>query len=489
MFIMKTIGLMFLCTLALLSLPLQAQTVLDLSIDEYIEKVRENHPKIKIEEIGPEIKKSIYEEHPVVSGFGGVLTAGYQQNFNDTSLKNESKSFNFGWAYKLLKSGTSFGINFNNVQSPVSTSVSTAGTDLWNTTATLSLEQPLLFNGLLGDSVNTHDIKRYEYEISQVSSELTMSQIILQALLLYRRYEITKEINNLSKELLKSAREIFDFNRKRVKIGTVSRSDILNSESQIIKNQIDIQNSDNNLIQLQESILYNMGYGEESSKNIKLKFSDNPNISKFQKVNFQEVWDVASRERKEFQLYSLQLAAAENAISLGKKAVFPQLNAFLNYSFLGQDSSLGESYNDAFNGFSFDNTDLTIGVNLIVSTDLSKYRLASQRPNQNKELAERSLIDFQNNLRNDLRVKVRNFNNAYDVYKKNQKVEALTSERYSISRKEYFIGKLDYPRLLQVEQELKQATINYLNSKIAYYLAELELENSQGIVLKKYGIE
>lgn len=454
----------------------------ELTLEEYLKQVRANNPKIKIEELKPAISGTILEEETITKGFGGNLAANYSQNHSDSILSPENKILNYGWSYKLFPTGTQFGINFNNTQAPVN------GEDQWKTTAGFTITQPLLFGGLLFDNQNTIDIKRYDYEISKVTFDSAVENIISQSLNLYWQYILTQEINDLSKELLKNSEDLLIFNQQRVSIGTVSESDILNSKSQIIKNKIDVQNSDNSLKQLKESILYNIGYINPLNTEVELKINDTHDVVA-NEVTYANAYATAQKERNEFELYSLQIAAAENALDLGWKNLFPQLNAFITYSFLGRDTSLGGSFGKAFDGLSLNNTDIKWGFTFNINTEINKYQIAQQRPRQIKSQVRRSLIDFQYTLRNDLRVKIRSLNNAYDVVLKNQEIVILTRNRYNIARKEYEIGKLDFTRLVNIEQELKQATISYLNSKLSYFNAKLALDLAQGTIQKEYGLE
>ena len=485
-------GLCFIFSLLILvPLPLLTEDI-NLTLPLYLDKLKKNNLQKQINALNPSIQRAVYKEAKYTSGYLGSFSANYSQNETDAprSLVNtgERVSFDFGWNYRVLESGTALSAtlrnNFIKNQTPLPT---TTSGETWLNTISLRVEQPLLSRGFIfRENERYLDANKFTAQLAESRFNQNYANLVYQAVFLYWQYRINLENFTFQKQSLADSRRILAFNKRKLQLEAISEVDVLENESQIINARIQLSQTEKTLQLLKENILFFMGVPLRNNGEITLVFEDELVVEKIDTTD-EEVFNEALNNRNEFKDLAIQSESARNALVLGRLSFIPRLNFFMQYDIIGSGDTYGAAFSDM--GFNLERNDLKWGLNFSFNTDIGAYRVPLERPSLLVTQAEKNYDLFLETLRKDVRQRVRELNNDYENYVQNRKNLALQRRKFRLSLTKYRRGEINFAIHINNKNTFNAAQIAYLNSKLAYLQSYLNLEVVQGTLLKRFNLE
>ena len=462
-----------------------------LTLPVYLDKLKENNLQKQISSLNPRVQRAIYKENKYTSGYLGTFLANYSQNRTDapTSLVNsgERTSFDFGWNYRLLQSGTVFSATLKNNFTERSATLFSPFSDDWLNTISLRIEQPLLSRGFINRENQRYlDVNKFNAQLAEAKFNQDYADLVYQAVLLYWQYRINLENFNFQQKALDDGEKILAFNKRKLRLEAISEVDVLENESQIINARINLSKTKQNLQLLKQNMLIFMGIPLKDNEEANLVFEDELAVEKID-VSVEEVFNTALNNRDEFESLAIQSELAKNSLVLATLSFIPRLNFFVQYDIIGS----GETYSDAFStmGFNLESNDLKWGLNLSLFTDIGAYRVPFERPKLLVTQAEKNYSLFLENLRRDVNQGVRELNDAYDFFIENEKNLAIQNRKSRLSLIKYRRGEINFAAHINNINTLTTSQIDYLNSKLAYLQETLNLKLVQGTLLNGFDLK
>lgn len=469
---------------------------MELDAEKFAKIVYKNNPQVLIDRVNPLLREAIFAEN-FKQRFNSQATLNYGQNQNLGSPRTNLTSFRTGWSYTTPPVGTTVGVNLGSTNTDVTGLTVPPGlggsssTNFWVSTTTISLSQPLLYNGLAYlMPQRILDIDRYATRIEKSAFNAKASQNLLAALQDYYNYLISIEKLSLLKNSLAKSKEILSFNRRKARSGTLNRKDLLANQAQVLKTEVSIDRAEINLENLENKIFFYMGYRSDEAKDIEIKLLDDTRKVEELKVVEAESFNTALSNRDDVTATKLEIEAAQNAITIGKATLFPTLNATFDMVIRGTGDTLSSSVQN-FSSATSNNQGLDFrwGLNFAMYTDLLSYKITTARPRLQLLQARRKLDKLEKEILNQVKASMLALKQTKINLGKNDAIFRLQRERYTLSRRDYLNGKIDFSLNSQVYIDLETAQADYLDAKLAYYSTLLSHYNLEGTLIGKYLLE
>ena len=468
---------------------LQAQNVV-YNLSNFAREVFIKNPQIKVDEVDPKLQEAIFLENYKIK-FNSSLSAGYNQKTNTGTNPTNTLSLGTEFQYTFAPVSTKVTVGLNVTSLDITTEGANAAdpiqTSLATSVTSLSITQPLLFGGLAYISPQRQlDIDRYLTRIQRAAFNSKLNGNILKSLIDYHRYLVNKDLIFSSKRSLANSREILAFNRKKVRNSTLNRKDLLANQSQVLQNQISLEETELNQKILFETLLGYINIKPNSEQAKRISFEDELVLPDSLELDPDQAYENALSQRSDLLAIKLEIEAAKNAIRLGKAYLFPTLNASIGVDFLGQGEDIAGTFN--YDISDSNGIDIKWGLNFLMYLDALSYRITTTRPQLQLIQAMQKLSLQESSIKNSINSSVLLVNQAFKVLKQREIIRRYMSDRYAISRKDYVNGKIDFSQHLQNSIDIQTARINFQVSKIDFYSKLLNHYFLEGTLLERYNL-
>lgn len=325
--------------------------------------------------------------------------------------------------------------------------------------------------------------KNSDIAFQQVRREL--SNIIVQVEVAYWNLYSAIEEKKLREESLKTARDIFADNQKRVRLGKMAKLDLLQTESEIADRETRLEEANKKLHSARNEL--NTSFSQFL---VAEGFSFTP-IDVPQVVPVTESWEDIALDalhnhpeylirKKQVELEGLRLKYAENQR-------LPQLDLNLSYGFNGLGTSVNESW-DQINDFN--KVDWFAGV--ILNVPILGDRKAYKEMSAAKRRKQQALMDLKAVEIQILNLSVTTFKqlkSAFNTYQKSVEVVGFREELLEVELAKLEEGKSSSREVFEIESELSESKIESLQKMFNYQKTQIELLVFQGIFLEERGID
>lgn len=309
-----------------------------------------------------------------------------------------------------------------------------------------------LFNGM--QNYNTWQQNKYTYEASKMDGEKAKNDVVLNVINAYLQILFSQEILDASRKQVQLTQKQVERTKKLVDAGAANKGVLLNVESQLSSEELQVINAENNfnLANLNLALLLNL----EKPNEFKIA---KPKVSLPKEdalaLNPEGVYVIAQEKLPEVKSAELKLKSAEYALASSRGAMFPTIS--LNASLATGYSGLRKNYSG----------EELVGYQTIVAPDLTTVYY--QPIYTYKNSAVQPFADqFKNNINRSV-----GLNLNVPIFNGWQVQNAVKRARINVMNQ-----KLNYDNVkIQLRKNVQQASADALAAQKKYY-ATLKANNA-----------
>lgn len=381
-------------------------------------------------------------------------------------------------AYRLLPSGGTLAVNYQNTRQENST-ISPVGT-YWSSYLELSLNQPLLKN--FGRETTELNIR-----VAEISKDGSLSQLktrimstVAQVAGEYYRLGALQEDLASKQVSLQLAKKVLADTEARVKAGVMPAMEILNAQfgvSSREKDLIDAEKAVSDQVDLLR-LLLQLDSGTE------IVTTDRPDRTAYV-LNEAEAVSKALVNRPELEELMSHLKSFELQTSVAKSQTQPNLNLVTSAALTGADKKYGRNVERTG---SMDYPVWSIGVqfdyplgNQAAENDYVKSRLKTDQLMVQIDSLKASIA-------NEVRLAIRAVQSNYKQLDVADRARAYADERLKAYMKKLEVGLATNKDLLDVENDLVAARTNQIRAQATYSYSLYQFWRTTGELLDREGI-
>jgi outer membrane protein len=341
----------------------------------------------------------------------------------------------------------------------------------------LTLRQPLLRGA--DPAVSAEPLRLAKrFTLSQERSlEVARRRTILLIYQTYLGVSRQEEALKLAVDRVKRARELTEFSRARFTAGSVSRLDVLRAEQQEASTVVTMNDTENVLDDLRDSLRRTAGLPENEPFTIEM-----PNEVPLSEAALDEAIEERMDRRPEALEGRDQVTDAEFSLRVAKSLELPSLDGFLRYEASGAGRSTGDALHPR-------NPALVFGLS-------SQYGLNSTVLHAQKRRAEIELGVRKRNfllLGDDFAREIRRAYRRLEALRRNHEIAVANEDvallQAEVARLRFEKGLSDNFNVVDAENLLNAARLYELDSRVSILLAQLDCLYSSGRLLVKPFLE
>jgi outer membrane protein len=308
------------------------------------------------------------------------------------------------------------------------------------------------------------------YQAESLKTEQTKEEIALKVVEYYAKlYQAKKSVTLISENLKSAEQRVKDFTNLE-KNGIIARNDLLKAQLQQSKIELSLDEMKKNvsvfnyylitMLQLPEN--YQIGIDEHQFDNSKSEF-----------VN--RTFEDAQKNRKDLEVIHFIQKAGENNIAIAKSGYFPKVALQAGYTALSLQNVA--TVTNAINfglGFSYDLSSI--------------FKVGKE-----VKVAKNKLLEAQQSetiLSENIKIQVQNALENYNLTLKQNKVyeQAIgqATENYRIVKDKYDNGLSNTNDLLEADVEQLNSKLNFALSRANSFLKYYEMESASGVLTKSF---
>ncbi len=332
-----------------------------------------------------------------------------------------------------------------------------------------NLNVPLFSGFKIQNSIKANE-NLYQAEVSkaiQTKEEIAMKVVEYYANL----YRAQKSVKLIAENLKSADQRVLDFIDLE-KNGVIARNDLLKAKLQKSKVQLSLDEMEKNVVVLNFYLITMLKLPEDFKIGIDENQFDKEK-SEFKVRNFEE----ALQNRKDLEVYKFFEKAGENNIAIAKSGYFPQIALKTGYVALQLQNVV--TVTNALNfGLGF-NYDLSSIFKVGKEVKLAKNKLSETKQSQ-EILSENIKIQVQNAAQNyNLTLKQ---NTVYE------EAVGQASENYRIVKDKYDNGLATANELLEADVEQLNSKLNFALSRANSFLKYYEMQSASGLLTASFNL-
>ena len=361
-------------------------------------------------------------------------------------------------------------------------------------------------------------MKQSEVELEAANQDLIKARndVILNVITLYLTVVFNKELYANAEYQLKSTSEQLERTRKLVEAGALPRADALNLEAQHATNELNLIQRENalNLTFLQLKQALQLPASTEMDVELLNVDLNDPAINK----SAEEIFEIAVLSMPEIRAARLRQKSSEHALRSTRGNYYPRLslNGSLStlYSSARQEAIVESStivpteigyllnnpaelvyrnvpeYEFSYHTVGYseqfkNNLGKGLGFNLQIPIfNGLQTRSAVQRAAINRNLANITLLENENMLRQSVETAYNDALAASKTYQSAQKQVSARDEAYRMTKQRYELGAVNFVEYQVAENDLFQAQSDLLRAKYDFIFRKKILDFYQGLPLE-----
>lgn len=404
--------------------------------------------------------------------------------------------------------GGSYGQNYGRALNPVTNLYVARDASSINVQATSSVT---LFNGLRIQ--NSFRQSKRDLESADKDLQKAKNDVILNVVTLYTNVIFNQELFENAKYQLNSSQQVLDRIKKQVDAGSLAMTNQLNQEAQVATNELNSINQENalnlSLLQLKQAMQI------PASEPLQVVVPELPLEDLILDQNAEAVYQIALENMPEIKSAQLKLESADLALKANRGAYMPRLSfnaqAVSNYSSLTTKdrtipdgtstigtNPIGETtagtlvypYQQGFTLIPEKYTtkdQLSDNINKSLSLQLSipilngfSTRSNVQRAIINKEIADITITETKNTLRQSIETAYNDASAAARSYSSSLKQVNAQQEAYRMNKQRFEVGALNIIEYQVSENDLFRAKSDLTRAKYNFIFKKKVLDFYQG---------
>ncbi|MDD5771713.1 MAG: TolC family protein, partial [Candidatus Omnitrophica bacterium] len=448
-----------------------------------------NNSEILIKRIEPQLKEGDVKiaEADFEPTFNAELsvedTSEIATSVLDGADKFNSKDINIntGVSGKLV-TGTKYNLEFLN-QKYRSDSSYQIYSPYYLSEPKLTITQPL-FKGA-GVLVNKADIMiaKNDLAVSGRNFKDTVMNTISRAKTAYYSYTFYLEKYSIDRLSLQRANDLLEINRARYNKGLISSVDLLETEAAAAEREKALLSSGAALKRAEDDLkLVTNLVDDPEVWNARVELIDEPEL-KEEAVDLLKSLQEAFVNRPDYQAAKIDLDNRDIKIKVAKNALLPTVDLTGSLGLNG----IGRDYQSAVEKINSNYPDWGIGLKFSLpwgGADRAKY-------DQRKLEKTQALLAFkrlEQNIILDIRDKVRLARTQHRQVEVSRLSKEKETQNYEAQRERYVAGQVSTHDILDYQDKLAQAELDYFKALVDYNIALINLDKSQGLTLIKNNI-
>jgi len=459
---------------------------------ECINHALKNNSEIKVRRLDTLIA---YDDIKIAgSEFEPSLTVGY--SLYDSEKESVSRSSSLGYpdipTYRDINydaslsgkivTGTEYTVSFLNKRYK-SNSLLQKYNPYYLTNPSVSLTQPLLRD--FGILVNRADIiiaKKNKKQSVEGFKAMVMDTVT-GTKIAYFTYFYAQDGYSIADLSLARAKDLLDVNKARYEKGLISSVDLLETEAFVAGKEKTLLSAESILKLAEDNLKIITNYVDDPLYwNAKLELTDKPeNIKK--EVNLIDCLENAFSYRPDYEEAKIDLESRDIKIKVAKNGLLPTLDITGSFGL----NSLGKNYNQAIDRLNTDYKDWSVGLEATLPWG------GGDRANYDKVKLEKAkaLIEFKR-LEQNIILEIRDRVRAVDIQYRQLGAASLSKEKetqnYQAQKERYDAGQISTHDMLEYQNELTAAELEYTKALIDYNTAIINLDRSEGMTLMRNSI-
>ena len=394
----------------------------------------------------------------------------------------QDMDLNAGVSGKLI-TGTKYSIDYYN-QRYKSDSAYDIFNPAYSIEPKITITQPL-FKGF-GIAVNKADITIAQNNklISQRSFKDTAINTVTKAKAAYYDYIFYLENYSLDKLSLERTLDLLAIDKARYQKGLISSVDLLETEAAVANKEKTLLSAEAAVRKAEDELkLVTNLVDDPEAWNAKIELIDKPEL-KQEEAGLLKSLENAFVFRPDYQSAKTDLKNREIKIMVAKNSLLPTIDLSGSFGLNG----LGKDYYNALQKVNSNYPDWSAGLNVSIpwgGGDRAKY-------DQRKLEKAQALLTFrrlEQNIILEVRDKVRQVNVYYRQVQAAQISKEKETENYAAQKQRYASGQVSTHDMLDYQDKLSQAELDYVKAVIDCNLALINLDKSQGITLAKNNVK
>lgn len=298
--------------------------------------------------------------------------------------------------------------------------------------------------------------KKYEY--SKRKYVEAMEDVTITAVQYFFDLILEQQTLDAARKNYENTQTLYAIAQERYKIGSVQKNDLLQLELRMINDGMTINNSE--LQYEKKRFMLKSFIGLTEDVNIVLTIPDNILDITMDYENVMSLWERNSSFSlgNDIKLLEAQMSVAE---ARGQQGVKVALNA--RFGLTQTDKQLSGAYANPID-------QEVLGLRLtvpILDWGMSKGRV--QMAQSRQEVVETQILQDQIDKRQDIYIKVLQFNNQHRQCKTSSKADAIANERYNIVMERFKNGTISVTDMNQAQVEKDAAVATYVDELRNYW--------------------
>jgi len=389
--------------------------------------------------------------------------------------------FSTGVSGKLV-TGTEYDIEFINERYKSNSGYQSIN-PYYSSEPKITITQPLFRD--FGIPVNRADIiiAQNNKQESEESFKDTVMEIVSKTKIAYYNYIYYLENYSIARLSLGRAQDLLEINKARYAKGLVSTVDLLETETAVAQREKALISAESELKKAEDELkLITNLVDNPEVWNAKLDLIDKPEF-RAQEVSLVESLNNAFKYRPDYISKKIDLENRDIKIKVAKNALLPTVDLTGSLGLNG----LGKDYSEAIEKIDSNYKDWAVGVKFSLpwgGADRAEY-------DQRKLEKAQGLIAFKR-LEQDIILEVRDKVREVDIQYRQVQASLLSKEKetqnYEAQKERYAAGQVSTHDMLDYQDKLAQAELDYIKALIDYNTALINLDKSQGLTLVKNDI-
>lgn len=449
-----------------------------------------NNSEIQIQAIEPRIKKA--DERIAEAGFEPEFSADFSIVDNTeiaaNSLQGADKfnsqdtNLNAGVSGKL-PAGTEYSLDLLN-QRYKSDSKYQIFNPYYLTEPQITITQPLLRG--FGMLVNKADIliARNNTLVSRHTFKNTVMDTISKAKSAYFNYVYYLGKFSIADLSLKRANDLLETNRQRYKKGLLSSVELLETEAAAAEREKALLTAEADYKKAEDDLkLVTNLVNDPEVWNAKIELIDKPEFVQ-QDVDLLKSLQEAFAYRADYESAKIDLKSRDIKIKVAKNELFPTVDLIGSFGLNG----LGDSYQNALKKINTEYPEWSAGVKLTIPWGGQERAKFDQRGLE-KAQALLSFKRLEQNIILEVRDKVRLSKMQYRQVNVAKLSKDKETQNYQAQQERYAAGQVSTHDILDYQDKLSQAELDYIKALVDYNIALINLDKSTGLTLVKNDIK
>jgi len=462
--------------------------ILRIGLVDCITYALKNNSEIRVERIEPKLKEA--DINIAKADFEPTFTIDYTLHDNTEEstlttysgiLKTRDIDFNAGISGRLI-TGTEYDIDFLNKRYR-SNLPTQRMSPYYTTEPKITLTQPIF--GDYGIFINRADIviARNDKEESEEDFKDKVMEIITETKTAYYDYIYYLENYSIAQSSLERAEDLLRINQARYAKGLISSVDLLETETAVAQRQKILLSAESDLKKAEDELkLITSLVDDPEVWNAQLELIDKPEF-KIEEVDLVKSLENAFNYRPDYQAQRIDLENRNIKIKVAKNDIFPTIDLTGSFGLNG----LGEDHQDAIDEISSDYKDWSFGVEVSMPWGGEERAKYTQRKLEKMQ----ALIEFKR-LEQDIILEVRDKVREVDIQYRQVEAAKVSKEKesknYDAQKERYAAGQISTHDMLDYQDKLSQAELDYIKALIDYNLAIINLDEAEGLTLVKNDI-